>query len=152
MREPESSKGVWARLRPQHGNLRMWQIGMLLTFFVVWHILTVPGILPPWYFDDPHKAPFFFGEPLKVMSRVWEWFSSGSIYEHLWVTLWETILAFVIGTLSGLVIGLWLALNPIAWPTRRRESLAPEVSAPRDGRSEDRPLSNSALRSVGAWR
>ncbi len=101
-------------MRPQQGNLRVWQVLMMIGFFLLWHVLAVPGILPPLYFDDASKAAFFFGEPLKVFARVWEWFYSGDIYAHLWVTLWETILAFVIGTLSGLVIGLWLALNPVA--------------------------------------
>ena len=114
MREPESNRGLWSRLKPRQGNLRIWQAGMLILFFVIWHVLTVPGILPPFYFDDASKAAFFFGEPLKVLGRVWQWFSSGEIFEHLWVTLWETLLAFVIGTVSGLVVGLWLALNPIA--------------------------------------
>ena len=114
MREPESNRGVWSRLKPRQGNLRVWQAGMLILFFVIWHVLTVPGIVPPFYFDDASKAAFFFGEPLKVLGRVWQWFSSGEIFEHLWVTLWETLLAFVIGTVSGLVVGLWLALNPIA--------------------------------------
>ena len=31
-----------------------------------WYVLTSPTLLPPIYFDDPHKAAFFFGEPLKV--------------------------------------------------------------------------------------
>ena len=114
MREQESSKGLWSKIRPQQGNLRLWQVGMLVVFFAIWHVLTVPGLMPPVYFDDANKAAFFFGEPLKVLGRVWDWFYLGAIYEHLWVTLWETFLAFVIGTVSGLVIGLWLALNPVA--------------------------------------
>ena len=106
--------GPWARIRPQQSNLRAWQVVLLVGFFVFWHLMTAPGIVPPVYFDDAGKAAFFFGEPLKVLDRVWNWFFSGAIYEHLWVTLWETVLAFAIGTVSGLVIGLWLALNPIA--------------------------------------
>ena len=35
------------------------------------------------YFDDADKAAFFFGEPLKVLLRIWDWFTAGSIYEHL---------------------------------------------------------------------
>ena len=101
-------------MRPRQGNLRIWQAGMLVLFFVIWHVLTVPGLVPPFYFDDATKAAFFFGEPLKVLVRIWQWFSSGEIFEHLWVTLWETLLAFAIGTVSGLGVGLWLALNPIA--------------------------------------
>ncbi|MGH8673719.1 MAG: ABC transporter permease, partial [Burkholderiales bacterium] len=92
--------------------LRFWQTAVFVGVFVGWHVLTVPGILPPLYFDDPNKAPFLFGEPLKVLARIWNWFSSGDIYRHLWVTLIETMLAFVIGTVFGIAIGIWLALAP----------------------------------------
>ncbi len=94
--------------------LRLWQFGMLLAVFALWHVLTVPGLLPSFYFGDPHKAPFFFGEPLKVLSRMWDWFAGGDIYRHLWVTLVETMLAFFIGTVLGIGIGIWLALAPTA--------------------------------------
>jgi NitT/TauT family transport system permease protein len=92
--------------------LRAWQVLLLAGVFVAWHVLTVPGILPPVYFDDPHKAAFFFGEPLKVLGRIWAWFAGGEIYRHLWVTLLETLLAFIIGTVFGIAIGVWLALAP----------------------------------------
>jgi NitT/TauT family transport system permease protein len=95
-------------------SLRIWQLLMLAGLFVLWYVATSPTLLPPLYFDNPNKAAFFFGEPLKVLEQIWVWFSSGSIYEHLWVTLLETVLAFVIGTVSGLGIGLWLALSPTA--------------------------------------
>ncbi len=94
--------------------LRIWQIGLFLGFLAFWHVATSPTLLPPLYFDNPHKAAFFFGEPLSVISRIWDWFSSGTIYEHLWVTLLETLLAFVTGTALGLGMGLWLALSPTA--------------------------------------
>lgn len=114
MRRASETKGIWARLRPHGGNLRFWQVGLAVGFFAFWHVMTVPGILPPLYFEDPGKAAFFFGEPLKVFARMWDWFVEGSVYEHLWVTLVETALAFAIGTVFGLAVGLWLALNPIA--------------------------------------
>ena len=95
-------------------KLRLYQLSLLALSFLVWYVLTSPTLLPPIYFDNADKAAFFFGEPQKVLARVWEWFSSGSIYEHLAVTLIETMLAFAIGTVFGLVIGLWLALSPTA--------------------------------------
>ena len=94
--------------------LRVWQVLLLIGFLLVWYVATSPTLLPPIYFDDPNKAAFFFGEPLKVLGRVWEWFASGSIYQHLWVTLVETVLAFVIGTGLGVAVGLWLALSETA--------------------------------------
>ena len=95
-------------------RLRLWQALLFLAIMTFWYVATSPTLLPPLYFDDPHKAAFFFGEPLKVGQRMWDWFSSGTIYPHLWVTLVETALAFVIGTVFGLVMGLWLALSPTA--------------------------------------
>jgi NitT/TauT family transport system permease protein len=95
-------------------KLRLGQAGVLLAVFSAWHVLAVPGILPPFYFDDPNKAAFFFGEPLKVLGRIWAWFAGGDIYRHLWVTLQETLLAFVTGTLLGIGVGIWLALAPTA--------------------------------------
>jgi len=94
--------------------LRLWQVLIVAALFAVWHVGTDPTLLPNFYFDNPNKAAFFFGQPLEVVSRIWIWFTSGSIYAHLWVTLLETALAFVIGTVTGLGVGLWLALSPTA--------------------------------------
>src|SRR6059058_3005158 len=94
--------------------LRVWQVLLLVGFLLFWYAATNPTLLPPVYFDDPNKAAFFFGEPLKVFQRIWEWFATGTIYAHLWVTLLETVLAFAIGTALGLAMGLWLALAPTA--------------------------------------
>jgi NitT/TauT family transport system permease protein len=92
----------------------VWQLALLLGIFAVWHIGTSPTLLPPLYFGDPNRAAFFFGEPLTVLQRVWNWFASGDIYRHLWVTLVETLLAFFVGTILGVLVGIWLALAPSA--------------------------------------
>jgi NitT/TauT family transport system permease protein len=56
--------------------------------------------------------PFFFSNPVDVFAQVVKWFSSGVIWKHLFITLWESILAFVIGSLSGAVVGFWFARQP----------------------------------------
>ncbi len=84
--------------------LNVCQIALLLGLFALWHVLTATEVLPK----------FFFGEPLVVLSRIYHWFASGKIFPHLGVTLLETLLAFAIGTLLGLVMGLWLALSRTA--------------------------------------
>lgn len=105
---------VWAALAPSGRTLRAYQVLLLVLVFLGWYVLTSPTLLPPIYFDDPNKAAFFFGEPQKMLARIWTWFVSGEIYRHLWVTLVETLLAFVIGTVLGIAIGIWLALAPAA--------------------------------------
>ena len=105
---------VRSALAPGPRNIRAYQLLVLALVFAVWYVLTSPTLLPPFYFDNPHKAAFFFGEPQKVLGRIWAWFVSGEIYRHLWVTLVETLLAFAIGTVFGIAIGIWLALSPVA--------------------------------------
>ncbi|MEW5880245.1 MAG: ABC transporter permease [Pseudomonadota bacterium] len=102
-------------LKPNPKNLRFWQLGVLVAVFVVWHVLTKPGLVPPVFFDNDRQAAFFFGEPIKIFARIWDWFFGvRDIYAHLWVTLLETVLAFAIGTVAGLAVGMWLALSPLA--------------------------------------
>jgi NitT/TauT family transport system permease protein len=106
---------MWHRLKPGRRTLRAWQLVMLALIFVLWHVLTVPGLLPHFVFPDDSQAAFFFGEPLKIFSRIGHWFFvDADIYRHLGVTLVETVLAFAIGTVLGLAAGLWLALSPFA--------------------------------------
>ena len=106
---------VWRALRPNQKNLRYWQVGLLILLFVLWHVLTEPGLIPPIFFSSENDAKFFFGEPIKIAARIWNWFFvARDIYGHLWVTLVETVLAFAIGTIAGLVMGMWLALSPVA--------------------------------------
>jgi NitT/TauT family transport system permease protein len=106
---------MWRALRPNAKNLVLWQVLVLVLVFVVWHVLTKPGLIPPFLFENDRQAAFFFGEPLRVLARIWAWFfTTRDIYGHLFVTLVETVLAFLIGTAGGLGVGLWLALSPMA--------------------------------------
>lgn len=106
---------MWQFLKPRAGTLRAWQLVVLVLVFVTWHVLTKPGLIPPFVFENDRQAAFFFGEPLVIFGRIWTWFVvQADIYQHLAVTLVETLLAFAIGTLLGLGFGLWLALSPIA--------------------------------------
>jgi NitT/TauT family transport system permease protein len=95
-------------------RLWLWQAALLVVIFVAWQVLSQPELIPPVVWDNPHRAAFFFGEPVKMFRVIWEWFVGGAIYEHLWVTLQETALAFVIGSVLGLAVGLWLGLAPTA--------------------------------------
>ncbi len=106
---------MWQSVKPNPRNLRVWQVGLLVAVFALWHVLTTPGLVPPIVFENDQQAAFFFGEPVKVFGRIWAWFvRDADIYAHLWVTLVETVLAFAFGALFGLGFGLWLALQPMA--------------------------------------
>ncbi|HTR86839.1 MAG TPA: ABC transporter permease [Reyranella sp.] len=91
-------------------QLRAVQLLVFVWLVLMWHALTAPGLIPPFFFEKDNQAAFFFGEPIKVFWIIVDWFISREIFVHLGVTLLETVLGFAIGALFGLVIGLWLAL------------------------------------------
>lgn len=95
-------------------KLRFYQLALLAAVLGGWHVLTSPTLLPPIYFSNANQAAFFFGEPIKVGQRIIDWFVTGDILIHLGVTLFETLMAFALGTLGGLGVGMWLALSPTA--------------------------------------
>ena len=96
-------------------HLRLYQLVLLLALVAFWHVMTAPGLLPNFMFDNDRQAAFFFGQPLQVAGRIWTWFvADADIYRHLAVTLIETVLAFAAGSVLGLACGLWLALAPLA--------------------------------------
>jgi len=106
---------MWKHIKPQPKTLRLWQLALLVALILFWYVMTTPGLVPPFMFENDRQAAFFFGEPLRVAERIWTWFvRDADIYQHLGVTLTETVLAFAIGAIGGLAGGLWLALSPMA--------------------------------------
>jgi len=106
---------MWNLIKPRPATLRLWQLGLLVLLFLFWHVMTRPGLIPPFMFDNDKQAAFFFGEPIKIFGVIRDWFFiNADIYQHLWVTLAETVMAFAIGAAGGLAGGLWLALSPMA--------------------------------------
>jgi NitT/TauT family transport system permease protein len=57
--------------------------------------------------------PFFFSNPVDVGKQIVDWFATGVIWKHLWVTLEESILAFVLGSFGGVLVGFWFARQPL---------------------------------------
>ena len=84
------------------------QILVAVVGFSLWQFFaTVP------VFGRLLLPPFFFSTPVDVASQIFKWFSSGVIWKHLFITLWESILAFVIGSVGGVLIGFWFARQPL---------------------------------------
>jgi NitT/TauT family transport system permease protein len=83
-------------------NLVVLQVLVAVVAIGLWHVLTATNVLPP----------FFFSTPVDVFSRVVKWFSEGTIWRHLWITLVESVLAFVIGSATGVLVGFWFARKP----------------------------------------
>jgi NitT/TauT family transport system permease protein len=74
----------------------------------LWHVLTTVPI-----FGVKLLPPFFFSTPADVGGRIVKWFWEGSIWRHLGITLTEAMLAFVIGSVGGVLVGFWFARKPL---------------------------------------
>ncbi|MGE0565629.1 MAG: ABC transporter permease [Pseudolabrys sp.] len=88
-------------------NLLLLQISVAVVFVVLWYVLSTYPI-----FGYTVLPPFFFSNPVEVAKQVYAWFATGVIWKHLWITLWEAILAFVIGSIGGILVGFWFARQP----------------------------------------
>jgi NitT/TauT family transport system permease protein len=88
-------------------KLLAWQISLGIAMLLIWHAVSTWPIL-----GDVKQVKFFFSTPVDVIARIWRFFATGMIWKHLWITLIETLLAFGIGSLAGIVVGFWLARQP----------------------------------------
>ena len=68
-RERSGLARLWRAVAPHPGNLLFHRALVLALCLLAWYALTSPTLLPPFYFDDRHKAAFFFGEPQKVLAQ-----------------------------------------------------------------------------------
>src|ERR1700738_5208130 len=83
------------------------QVSVAVVGLALWQLLaTVP------VFGRIMLPPFFFSNPIDVGSQIVDWFASGVIWKHLAITLWESILAFAIGSLAGVAAGFCVARQP----------------------------------------
>jgi len=80
-------------------EIRLWRVGLLGAFLVLWETATRRG----WV------DPFFVSQPTALAVQIAGWIRTGFIFRHLTVTLEETIIGFLLGTLLGVVVGLLFA-------------------------------------------
>jgi NitT/TauT family transport system permease protein len=91
----------------QRARLIVVQLLVAIVVIGAWQLLSsVPIFGVVWL------PPFFFSKPADVVVRVFKWFVDGSIWKHLWITLAESMLAFAIGSIGGVLIGFWFARKP----------------------------------------
>jgi len=91
--------GYLAKLRKEKRFIFTTQILILVVFLVSWELLSRYA-----YID-----PLIFSSPTKVMQLLFEKTIEGTMLPHLFITVSETIIGFLLGTISGIAIAssLW---------------------------------------------
>ncbi len=84
------------------------QVLVAIVALALWQLFATVSV-----FGKIILPPFFFSTPVDVFVQIASWFASGVIWKHLAITLWESILAFVIGSAAGVAVGFWFARQPI---------------------------------------
>ena len=84
------------------------QLLVAIISIALWYLLTTIPVSD----GKPLFPPFFLSTPADVIERFVKWFAEGTIWRHLWITLLEAMLAFVIGSVGGVLVGFWFARQP----------------------------------------
>ncbi|TRM13010.1 ABC transporter permease [Lentibacillus cibarius] len=76
-----------------------WQLLILVAFFGLWELASNMNWIDPLIFSSPSE----------IYHVLIEKFTNGSMLTHLQVTLFETVLGFLIGTICGIILAtiLW---------------------------------------------
>jgi NitT/TauT family transport system permease protein len=90
------------RLAKEKRRILFYQLSILIAFFAIWEI----GSRSNWL------DPLIFSYPSKVWNLLMEQTADGSLFAHLGVTVFETVLGFILGTLLGTIFAAILWWSP----------------------------------------
>ena len=53
---------MWKSIQPGTRKIALLQAGLLALIVALWHVLTAPGLIPPFVFENDRQAAFFVGD------------------------------------------------------------------------------------------
>ena len=98
------------RIKKDKFVIVFWQIFLFVALVGLWELLAYTEVIDP----------FFFSSPSRIIKTIGSLAASGNLWIHIWTSLYETILGFIIATALGFVIAviLW-------WSEKLRRILEP---------------------------
>lgn len=77
------------------------QIIILLTFIFIWEYLSNKGII----------NTFIYSSPSKIFNTILDLYKQNNLFNHIWITVYETIISFLFATLIGTLTAIILWYN-----------------------------------------
>ena len=79
--------------------IRLTQILIIVIFIIIWQLLADFNLI----------NTFITSTPKEVLNTIRELNNSGDLWHHIWVTVYETVISFTLGTIIGIIIAtiLW---------------------------------------------
>lgn len=87
-------KNYLKKIKRNNFFVKLTQILILIVFLIIWQLLSDYKII----------NPFIFSSPIKVVETVINLHTTGDLYNHILITVWETLISFILGTLLGILI------------------------------------------------
>lgn len=81
--------------------VRFTQIIILIAFLFIWQILADKDII----------NTFIFSSPKRIIETLIKLYKEQNLFIHIWVTTYETIISFLLGTIIGIAIATLMWLN-----------------------------------------
>lgn len=96
-----SHKKYVKKLKKDKFLIIFFRIFVLVAFLGLWELLTYTKTLDP----------FFVSSPSRIFLQIGELAKNGTLWSHTWITLYETIIGFLIATFFGYLIAVLLWWN-----------------------------------------
>jgi len=95
----EEHKKYLKKIKTKKLLIILTQILILITLITLWELLAHYKII----------NTFISSSPSKIIKTIIDLHNQGNLYNHIWITIYETILSFGLGTILGILIAtiLW---------------------------------------------
>lgn len=77
------------------------QVFILVIFFAIWQLLSDKGII----------NSFIYSSPSRIFNTIGNLYKTNNLFKHIWITIYETIISFSLGTILGIIIASLLWYN-----------------------------------------
>ena len=103
---PKSIESIHQDYLKREARKRRWifvtQILLFMAFLVMWEFLSRANLI----------NALIFSYPSKIAALFWQLLSDGSLLPHIGITVWETVIGFLLGTLLGTMLATLIWWSP----------------------------------------
>jgi NitT/TauT family transport system permease protein len=101
MKASEEQKMYINKMKKRHSMIKMCQFLLLFVFIAIWEICADTGIIDK----------FIFASPSSIFLSAVSLAADGSLFRHIFVTVYETVIGFALGTVLGTLLAVILWWN-----------------------------------------
>lgn len=102
MYQSDDQKKFLQKIKSEKRKILFFQLAIILTFIISWELLTRYEIV----------NSFIYSSPSKICLTIKDLFISGNLFPHIFTTISEVLVAFILGILLGFIISVIFYQHP----------------------------------------